>query len=98
MVFGYMVVRALLPLVHLISRLPAPVGKGFACLLNAGTRPFNVINYWDSRSAVLYFNKRRMARKLDTTLAAITRRLDREQTRPCPEAGPGAGGWRSGNP
>jgi len=25
MVFGYMVVRALLPLVHLISRLPKPV-------------------------------------------------------------------------
>lgn len=39
MVLGYMVVRTLLPLVHLISRLPQPVGKAFAALLNAGTRP-----------------------------------------------------------
>ncbi|WP_144663326.1 DinB family protein [Paenarthrobacter nicotinovorans] len=78
MVFGYMVVRALLPLVHLISRLPAPVGRGFAALLNAGTRPFDAINYWGSRSAALYFNKRRMSRKLETTINAITRRLERE--------------------
>jgi hypothetical protein len=80
MVFGYMVVRALLPLVHLISWLPAPVGKAFAALLNAGTRPFDVINYWGSKSAALYINKRRMARKLDTTINAITRSLQRENT------------------
>jgi hypothetical protein len=80
MVFGYMVVRSLLPLVHLISRLPAPVGKAFAALLNAGTRPFDVINYWGSRSAAVYFNKRRMARKLDKTINAITRTLKREST------------------
>ncbi|MCQ6271039.1 DinB family protein [Pseudarthrobacter sp. R1] len=78
MVFGYMVVRALLPLVHLISRLPAPVGKAFAALLNAGTRPFDVINYWGSKSAAVYFNRRRMARKLERTINAITRSLERE--------------------
>lgn len=81
MVFGYMVVRALLPLVHLVSRLPTPVGKRFAALLNAGTRPFDFINYWGSRSAALYFNKLRMARKLETTINAITRRLERENGR-----------------
>lgn len=81
MVFGYMIVRALLPLVHLISRLPTPVSKGFAALLNAGTRPFDAINYWGSRSAALYFNKRRMARKLETTINAITRKLERENNR-----------------
>ncbi|WP_455836983.1 DinB family protein [Pseudarthrobacter siccitolerans] len=80
MVFGYMVVRALLPVVHLVSRLPSPAGKAFAALLNAGTRPFDIINYWGSRSAALYFNKRRMARKLDTTLNAITRSLERESS------------------
>jgi hypothetical protein len=78
MVFGYMVVRALLPLVHIISRLPAPVGKAFAAFLNAGTRPFDVINYWGSRSAAVYFNRRRMARKLEKTINAITRSLERE--------------------
>ncbi|MCU1516519.1 MAG: maleylpyruvate isomerase [Pseudarthrobacter sp.] len=80
MVFGYMVVRALLPLVHIISRLPKPVGTAFAALLNAGTRPFDVINYWGSRSAALFYNRRRMGRKLDKTIAAISRRLEREST------------------
>lgn len=78
MVFGYMVVRTLLPLVHIISRLPKPVGRAFAALLNAGTRPFDVINYWGSRGAALFYNKRRMARKLEKTITAIARRLERE--------------------
>jgi hypothetical protein len=78
MFFGYMIVRALLPLVHLVSRLPTPVGTAFASLLNAGTRPFDVINYWGSKSAALYFNQRRMARKLEKTINAITRKLERE--------------------
>ena len=78
MVFGYMVVRALLPMVHVISRLPTPIGKAFAAVLNAGTRPFDVVNYWGSRAAALVYNERRMGRKLDRTLTAITRRLERE--------------------
>lgn len=78
MVFGYMIVRALLPLVHAISRLPRPLGTAFAALLNAGTRPFDAVNYWGSRGAALFYNRRRMARKLDRTVAAITRRLDTE--------------------
>lgn len=80
MVFGYMVVRALLPLVRIISRLPRPVGNVFTAVLNAGTRPFDVINYWGSRGAALVYNRRRMARKLDNTITAITRRLEREST------------------
>src|SRR6185312_9726156 len=34
MVFGYLVVRALLPLVRVVSRLPSPVGRRFAASLN----------------------------------------------------------------
>jgi hypothetical protein len=78
MVFGYMVVRALLPMVHTVSRLPGPVGRGFAAALNAGTGPFNVVNYWGSRAASTFYNRRRMGRKLDKTLAALSRRLERE--------------------
>lgn len=78
MVFGYMVVRALLPMVHVVSRLPKPVGTAFAAALNAGTRPFDVVNYWGSRAAALVYNRRRMGRKLDKTLTAISRRLERE--------------------
>jgi len=78
MVFGYMVVRALIPLVHVVSRLPKPAGEAFAALLNAGTRPFDVVNYWGSRAASTVYDRRRMGRKLDRTLAALSHRLERE--------------------
>lgn len=78
MVFGYMVVRALLPLVRVVSRLPRPVGKAFAAVLNAGTRPFDVVNYWGSRAAPLVYNKRRMGRKLEKTIASLSGQLERE--------------------
>jgi hypothetical protein len=80
MVFGYMVVRALLPLVRVVSALPAPVGGAFARVLNAGTRPFDVVNYWGSRAAALVYNRDRMGRKLDRTLSALSHRLERENT------------------
>ena len=78
MVFGYMVVRVLLPLVHIVSRLPQPAGRPFAAFLNAGTRPFDAVNYWGSRAAALVYNRDRMGRKLDRTLAALSRRLEHE--------------------
>ncbi|WP_459383536.1 DinB family protein [Arthrobacter humicola] len=78
MVFGYMVVRALLPLVHVVSRLPRPAGRAFAAVLNAGTGPFDVVNYWGSRAAARVYNRRRMSRKLDRTIAALSLRLEHE--------------------
>lgn len=80
MVFGYMVVRALLPLVRVVSRLPGPARIGFAAALNAGSRPFDVVNYWGSRAAALVYNRRRMGRKLERTINALTRRLERESS------------------
>jgi len=81
MVFGYMVVRALLPLVRVVSGLPAPVSGAFARALNAVTRPFDVVNYWGSRAASLVYNRDRMGRKLDRTLSALAARLERETPR-----------------
>jgi hypothetical protein len=81
MVFGYMVIRALLPLVHVISRLPRPVGRTFAAVLNAGTGLFDVVNYWGSRAAARVYNRRRMRRKLEKTIAALSRRLQHENPR-----------------
>jgi hypothetical protein len=78
MVFGFMVVRALLPLVHTVSRLPNPVGRVFAAALNAGTAPFDLVNYWGSRAASLVYNKRRMGRKLERTITVLSERLERE--------------------
>lgn len=80
MVFGYMVVRALLPLVNVVRRLPRPVGRAFATVLNAGTRPFDAVNYWGSRAAAVVYNRRRMSRKLDITIAALSRRLGHESS------------------
>jgi hypothetical protein len=78
MVFGYMIVRALLPLVRVMSRLPAWVGRGFAALLDSARGPFHVVNYWGSCGAALVFNRARTGRLCDRTIAALLRRLDRE--------------------
>jgi hypothetical protein len=78
MVFGYIVVLALLPLVRLFGRLPASANRGFARLLNAGTAPFDVVNYWGSKGGARIFNRRRMAAKLRRLTSALERRLDRE--------------------
>ena len=78
MVFGYLVVRTLLPLVHVVSRLPAPVGRGWAALLNSATRPFHVINYWGAVGAARVFDHTRMEPLADRTIAALQRRLARE--------------------
>ena len=78
MVFGYVVVLALLPLVRGFGRLPRPVNRGFAWLLNSGTAPFDVVNYWGSRAGARVFNHRRMAAKLRRVTSALERRLARE--------------------
>lgn len=45
MVFGYMVVGALLPLVRILGRIPRPWARTFATVLNAVTGPFDLVNY-----------------------------------------------------
>ncbi len=75
MMFGYMVVRALLPLAKFVSRLPKPVGRGLAAVLNAATSPFNVINYWGSRGGSRTYRPQRMVSKFDAVITALERRL-----------------------
>jgi hypothetical protein len=76
MVFGYMIVCALLPMAGAFGRLPSGFSRGYARLLNAGTRPFNVINYLGPRAAVHVYGRRRMGAKLNRVLAALHRRVD----------------------
>ncbi|MGP9726143.1 DinB family protein [Glutamicibacter sp. AOP3-A1-12] len=78
MVFGYMVVRALIPLVHVLVRCPAGVQSGFSRLLNATTPLFHPVNYAGSCAAALVFNHRRMARRQWLTINARERKLERE--------------------
>jgi hypothetical protein len=78
MVFGYMVVQRLLILVKVFSRLPDSFSRIFARVLNAATRPFNVINYYGSCAAGLIYNRDRVGAKMDRVIASLRRRLARE--------------------
>ena len=78
MVFGYMVVQRLIVLVRIFSRLPDPVSRTFANILDAATKPFHIVNYYGSRAAALFYNRRRMGAKLDRVIASLERQLARE--------------------
>ncbi|ONI84752.1 maleylpyruvate isomerase [Saccharothrix sp. ALI-22-I] len=78
MLLGFLVIRALLALVRLFSRLPVRISRGFARLLNAGTKPFDAVNFAGSWLGGTTLGRRRMATLCDRVIAALHRRLDRE--------------------
>jgi DinB superfamily len=78
MVFGYLIVWRLLPLVRALGRLPDGYNRPFAAALNAGTRPFHVINYLGGCGGALVFNGRRLTGLFDRTVDRLHRRLDAE--------------------
>lgn len=78
MLLGFLIMRALLALAKIVARLPASVGRGWARLLNAGTRPFDVVNFAGSWLGGSVLPKRVMVVLCDRTIAALHRRLDRE--------------------
>lgn len=78
MLFGYLIVRALLVLARIFSRLPDPASRAFARLLNVAQTPFNVVNYRGSRLGARVIPTSRMGPKFDQVIAALERRLERE--------------------
>lgn len=76
MLFGYLIVHTLLPMVAVFGRLPAGFSRSYARLLNAATKPFDLINYLGPCVAIHLFGQERMAAKLDRVLAALHRRVD----------------------
>ena len=76
MVLGYGVVRTLLPLVHGLGRLGH--SRGFAATLNAGRRPFHVINYLGSWGGGRLLTMRIVVALFDRTIDALHRGLDAE--------------------
>lgn len=78
MLLGFLVVRVLLVLVDVFGRLPASVSRGFAKLLNAGTVPFDAVNYAGARVAGTVLRTKQMTALFDWVVAALGRRLDRE--------------------
>jgi len=78
MVFGFLIVRRLLPLVRLMPVLPSWVGRSFAWLLDAGRAPFHWVNYAGSCGGGLVFNHARMGRLCDHTIEHLVASLGQE--------------------
>ena len=78
MLFGFVLVRVLLPLVKGLGRLPPGVSRAFAAILNAGTRPFHVVNYLSAIPGGTVLSPRTMVRLMDNTIRHLRHRLTRE--------------------
>ncbi len=75
--FGYLLVRNLLPLVKTLSRLPPGVSRGFAAALNAATKPFHHVNFVGSVGGARVVGHERMERLMDRVVASLQRSLSR---------------------
>jgi hypothetical protein len=78
LLLGYLIIRALLGLVRVFGRLPARVGRRYAQILNAGTKPFDVVNFLGSYAAGNTVSPERMVKMFDHVIDKLHRRLDAE--------------------
>jgi heme/copper-type cytochrome/quinol oxidase subunit 1 len=76
MVFGYVIVRTLLPLVHVLGRYGR--SRRFAATLNACHRPFHLINYLGSCGGGQILTPQATVALLDRTVRALHRNLSTE--------------------
>lgn len=81
MLLGFLIMRALLTLARIVARLPGWVGRAWARLLNAGTKPFDVVNFAGSWLGGSLMPRKAMVVLADRTIAALHRSLDREDER-----------------
>lgn len=78
MLFGYLLVRNLRLLVLTFARLPDGASRQFAALLNAGTRPFHVINYLGSLGGARLLGYAGMERLMDRVISSLQTSLRRQ--------------------
>ena len=78
MAFGYTDVRALIPLVHLLTKCPPWIRSAFCAVPNSGTPLFHPVNFLGSCAAATVYNHRRMRTRLERTQAAILAKLATE--------------------
>jgi hypothetical protein len=76
MLFGYIIVRALLWLVRGFPVLPSNDSRGFARALNAATRPFHVVNHLGSLGGARVLGHGGMERVMDEVTDSLMRTLD----------------------
>jgi DinB superfamily len=79
MLFGYLIVLRLLPLVRLFGRLPDPASRVFAALLNAARVPFHVVNFAGSWGGGTILGPRLQLELMDRTLRHLHHRIDTER-------------------
>ncbi|MCW8379610.1 DinB family protein [Streptomyces justiciae] len=79
MLFGYALMRPLLILMRIFGRLPRGASRAFARVLDAGTRPFDVVNYLGPLGGAKVLGRRGMGSVFDRVIAGLHRRLDAEQ-------------------
>jgi uncharacterized protein (DUF2267 family) len=78
MMFGYLIVRRLLPLVRFFGRLPDWASRDFAAVLDAATQPFHFVNYLGSWAGGTVLSSARTERLLEATIEALHRELGGE--------------------
>jgi DinB superfamily len=78
MLFGYLIVRTLMPLVHGFGHLPPEWSRRFAATLNAGRRPFHLVNYLGSCGGGQVLPRAAMTALMDRTVYALQRNLASE--------------------
>jgi hypothetical protein len=71
MMFGYLLVRRLHFLVGVMGRLPDGVSRVFAAVLDAGTRPFHVVNYLGSLGGARVLGHAGMERVFDRVVNGL---------------------------
>ena len=78
MLFGYLIVRTLMPLVHGFGHLPAGWSRRFAAALDAGRRPFHLINYLGSCGGGQVLPRAATTALMDRTIRVLQRKLSSE--------------------
>lgn len=78
MLFGYLVVRTLRPIVRGFGRLPIGCSRAFSAVLHALRRPYHLVNYLGSCAGGALLDPPRMAALLDRTVDALRRDLETE--------------------
>jgi hypothetical protein len=78
MLFCYLIVRTLLPLVRFLGRRPPEWSRRFAATLNAGRRPFHLINFLGSWGGGYVLPIAAMIKLMDRTVRALQHNLSLE--------------------
>jgi hypothetical protein len=78
MMFGYLIVCTLLPLVQAFGTRPASWSRRFVAILNAGQRPTHLINYLGSCGGGQFLRTSTMIRPMDRTIHSLQGKLAAE--------------------